>query len=96
MNSNEKQELQILATKARIYALEGIFNAKSGHPGGSLSAADIYTYIYYKELNVDPANPDMPDRDKPRYTGQRPFRTLEGSLLPVALRRARYEGLLPR
>ncbi|MBQ1388187.1 MAG: transketolase [Clostridia bacterium] len=64
MNSNEKQELKILACKARIYALEGIFNAKSGHPGGSLSAADIYTYLYCKEMNVDPANPDMPDRDR--------------------------------
>ena len=64
MNSNEKQELKILACKARIYALEGIFNAKSGHPGGSLSAADIYTYLYYKEMNVDPANPSNPDRDR--------------------------------
>ena len=64
MNSNEEQELKILACKARIYALEGIFNAKSGHPGGSLSAADIYTYLYCKEMNVDPANPDMPDRDR--------------------------------
>ncbi len=64
MNSNEKLELEILACKARIYALEGIFNAKSGHPGGSLSAADIYTYLYYKEMNVDPANPDMPNRDR--------------------------------
>lgn len=64
MNSTEKQELQILACKARLYALEGIFNAKSGHPGGSFSAADIYTYLYYKELNVNPAEPDMSDRDR--------------------------------
>lgn len=64
MNSTEKQELQIIACKARLYALEGIFNAKSGHPGGSFSAADIYTYLYYKVLNVDPANPKMPDRDR--------------------------------
>lgn len=64
MNSNEMQELKILACKARIYALEGIFNAKSGHPGGSLSAADIYTYLYYKVMNVDPAAPDCPDRDR--------------------------------
>ena len=58
------QELRIFACKARIYALEGIFNAKSGHPGGSLSAADIYTYLYCKEMNVDPANPSDPDRDR--------------------------------
>ena len=64
MNSKDKQELQILACKARLYALEGIFNAKSGHPGGSFSAADIYTYLYYKELNVNPDEPDMPDRDR--------------------------------
>lgn len=64
MNSNEVQELKILACKARIYALEGIFNAKSGHPGGSLSAADIYTYLYYKVMNVDPAAPDCKSRDR--------------------------------
>ena len=64
MNPTEKQELQILACKARLYALEGIFNAKSGHPGGSFSAADIYTYLYYKELNVDPADPNKADRDR--------------------------------
>ena len=64
MNLKEKQELQILACKARLYALEGIFNAKSGHPGGSFSAADIYAYLYSKVLNVDPANPNMPDRDR--------------------------------
>lgn len=64
MNSTEKLELQVLACKARLYALEGIFNAKSGHPGGSFSAADIYTYLYYKELNVDPAEPKMADRDR--------------------------------
>ena len=64
MNSTEKQELQVIACKARLYALEGIFNANSGHPGGSFSAADIYTYLYYKELNVNPAEPNMPNRDR--------------------------------
>ncbi len=64
MNSTEINELSIIACKARLYALEGIFNAKSGHPGGSFSAADIYTYLYYKEMNVDPANPQNPDRDR--------------------------------
>ncbi len=64
MNSTEKQELQVLACKARLYALEGIFNAKSGHPGGSFSAADIYTYLYYKEMNVDPSDPKNADRDR--------------------------------
>lgn len=64
MNSTEKQELQQIACKARLYALEGIYNAKSGHPGGSFSAADIYTYLYYKEMNVNPADPKMADRDR--------------------------------
>lgn len=64
MNSTEKQELQQVACKARLYALEGIYNAKSGHPGGSFSAADIYTYLYYKEMNVNPADPKMADRDR--------------------------------
>lgn len=64
MNSTEKLELQQIACKARLYALEGIFNAKSGHPGGSFSAADIYTYLYYKEMNVNPSEPKMADRDR--------------------------------
>ena len=64
MNSAEKLQLQILACKSRMGAIIGTFNAKSGHPGGSLSAADIYTYLYYKEMNVDPANPKWADRDR--------------------------------
>ena len=53
MDSAEKLQFQILACKARMGAIIGTFNAKSGHPGGSLSAADIYTYLYFKEMNVD-------------------------------------------
>lgn len=64
MNSAEKLQLQILACKSRLGAILGTFHAKSGHPGGSLSAADIYTYLYFKEMNVDPENPDMADRDR--------------------------------
>ena len=45
-------------------AILGTYHAKSGHPGGSLSAADIFTYLYFKEMNVDPKNPDMQDRDR--------------------------------
>ena len=45
-------------------AILGTYHAKSGHPGGSLSAADIFTYLYYKELNVDPKNPSWEDRDR--------------------------------
>ena len=64
MDSSEIRQLQILAAKARQGAVLGTYHAKSGHPGGSLSAADIFTYLYYKEMNVDPANPDWEDRDR--------------------------------
>ena len=64
MQNTEKKELKILAAKARLGAIIGTFNAKSGHPGGSLSAADIMTYLYFKEMNVDPQNPKMDTRDR--------------------------------
>lgn len=64
MDKKEKAELKITANKVRQLIIEGVFNAKSGHPGGSLSAADIFTYLYFKELNVDPKNPKWADRDR--------------------------------
>lgn len=64
MDQAEKKNLKILACKARMGAIIGTFNGKSGHPGGSLSAADMYTYLYFKEMNVDPSNPDWADRDR--------------------------------
>ncbi|MBQ7218232.1 MAG: transketolase [Ruminococcus sp.] len=64
MTQEERRNLEILACKARIGAIIGTFNAKSGHPGGSLSAADMFTYLYFKEMNVDPQNPDWEDRDR--------------------------------
>lgn len=64
MNKTEKKELQVLACKVRMGAIEGVFNAKSGHPGGSLSAADLFTYLYFKEMKIDPKNPKDPDRDR--------------------------------
>ncbi len=64
MNSADTNQMKILATKARKGAIIGTFNAKSGHPGGSLSAADIFTYLYFKEMNVDPKNPQWADRDR--------------------------------
>lgn len=56
--------LKIKAEKIRKKILEIIFNAKSGHTGGSLSAVDILTVLYFNVLNVDPENPEMPDRDR--------------------------------
>ena len=64
MNNSEKKNLQITACKVRMDAVTGVFYAKSGHPGGSLSAADLLTYLYFKEMTVDPKNPHNPDRDR--------------------------------
>jgi len=64
MTSTEKKQLQVTACKVRMGIIEGTHAAKSGHPGGSLSAADMFTYLYFKELNVDPANPKWEDRDR--------------------------------
>ena len=57
-----KTELQKMAVEVRKGAVTGVYNAKSGHPGGSLSAADIYTYLFFEELNIDPENPDKPPK----------------------------------
>ncbi|MBQ7740094.1 MAG: transketolase [Eubacterium sp.] len=59
-----KKDLQIYATKIRMGIIEGTYNAKSGHPGGSLSSADVFAYLYGKEMRVDPKNPKWEDRDR--------------------------------
>ena len=64
MNKTEKKELQKLACKVRMGAIEGVYNAKSGHPGGSLSAADLFTYLYFKEMKVDPKKSKDENRDR--------------------------------
>ena len=64
MNLTEKRALEILACKVRMGIIEGTHAAKCGHPGGSLSAADLFTYLYNKEMNIDPANPKWDDRDR--------------------------------
>ncbi len=64
MNVQERKELQITAEKVRQHILEGVFHAKSGHPGGSLSSAEIFTYLYFKEMNIDPKDPQNPGRDR--------------------------------
>ena len=64
MTSNEKKQLQITACKVRMGVIEATHGAKAGHPGGSLSAADMFTYLYFKEMNIDPANPKWEDRDR--------------------------------
>ena len=64
MNINSKKELAITACKVRMGIIEGTHSAKSGHPGGSLSAADLLTYLYFHEMNVDPSQPQKSDRDR--------------------------------
>ena len=64
MNSVEKKQLQVTACKVRMGVVTSTHGAKAGHPGGSLSAADVYTYLYFKEMNIDPKNPKWADRDR--------------------------------
>ncbi|MGI5896799.1 MAG: transketolase [Oscillospiraceae bacterium] len=64
MDLATKNELMKTACKVRMGVIEAVFNAKSGHPGGSLSIADLLTYLYFKEMKVDPKNPKWEDRDR--------------------------------
>ncbi len=64
MDSATKKNLQKIACKVRMGVIEGTYNAKSGHPGGSLSISDTLTYLYFNKMNVDPKNPEDPDRDR--------------------------------
>ena len=59
-----KLELQKTTNEIRKGIVSGVHAAKAYHPGGSLSAADIFTYLYFEEMNVDPKNPKDPDRDR--------------------------------
>ena len=64
MTPKKKKQLQIAACVVRMGVIASTHSAKSGHPGGSLSAADLFTYLYFSELNVDPKNPQWEDRDR--------------------------------
>ncbi len=64
MDASLRKQLEITACKVRMGVIEGVFNAKSGHPGGSLSVADLLTYLYFHKMHVDPKNPKMADRDR--------------------------------
>lgn len=64
MDSILKKQLEINACKVRMGIIEGVYNAKSGHPGGSLSIADLLTFLYYTKLNVYPDNPEEQQRDR--------------------------------
>ena len=86
--SVSKKELEILAYKIRKDALTGIFNAKSGHPGGSLSIAEILSVLYFKEMNVDPKNPKNPDRDR--------FVLSKGHCAPALYGALAHKGFIPQ
>ena len=64
MTLGEKKQLQITACKIRMGIIESTYGAKAGHPGGSLSATEMFTYLYFKEMNIDPKNPKWEDRDR--------------------------------
>ena len=64
MTADERKRLMALACQVRMGVIEGTHAAKAGHPGGSLSAADLFTYLYFKEMNIDPENPQWADRDR--------------------------------
>ncbi len=64
MTASENKQLQITACKVRMGVIESTYGAKAGHPGGSLSAAEVFTYLYFKEMNIDPKNPKCEGRDR--------------------------------
>ena len=64
MTPVEKLQLQITACKVRMGIVDATHGAKAGHPGGSLSATEMFTYLYFKEMNIDPKNPKWEDRDR--------------------------------
>ena len=88
MNEAKIQELKKLATEVRLGILEGVHAAASGHPGGSLSIADILTYLYFEEMNVDPKNPKWEDRDR--------FVLSKGHCAPALYTVLALKGFFPR
>ena len=64
MTANEKKQLMAAACRVRMNVIKGVHAAKAGHPGGSLSAADMFTYLYKKEMKVDAKNPKWEERDR--------------------------------
>lgn len=87
MTKQLKRELQILAEQIRIGIIEGTYNAKAGHPGGSLSAADILAYLYGKEMKYDPKDPKSADRDR--------FVLSKGHAAPALYSALAYSGFFP-
>lgn len=87
MDNTTKKALQILAAEIRCGIIESTYNAKAGHPGGSLSAADILAYLYGKEMKIDPKNPKMENRDR--------FVLSKGHAAPALYSALAYTGFFP-
>jgi len=87
MEQRQLIDLNIMACRVRMGILTAIHGAKAGHPGGSLSAADLFTYLYFKELNIDPVNPKKPDRDR--------FVLSKGHTAPGLYSALAYRGFFP-
>ena len=73
MTNAEKLALQKHACRIRLGVIESTHSAKSGHPGGSLSIAEVLSFLYFREMRVDPANPAWPGWSFPRAMRPRPF-----------------------
>lgn len=84
----DKKYFEDLAAGLRVDVIKEVFKAGSGHPGGSLSAADIMTALYFKEMNIDPENPNMPDRDK--------FVLSKGHAAPILYAALANKGFFPK
>lgn len=80
-------ELQKMANEVRKGIVTAVHGAKAGHPGGSLSAADVFTYLYFEEMNIDPKNPKDPDRDR--------FVLSKGHTAPGYYSAMAYRGYFP-
>ena len=87
MEQKRITELSILANKARKLALTGIYNAKAGHPGGSLSIADLLSLLYFEVMNIDPKNPKWEDRDR--------FVLSKGHTVPALYATLALRGFIP-
>ena len=80
-------ELEKQANEVRKGIVTAVHSAKSGHPGGSLSAADLMTYLYFEEMNIDPENPKMEDRDR--------FVLSKGHVAPAYYSALAHRGFFP-
>lgn len=87
MDLQSKKELSIFATQIRMGIIEGTYNAKAGHPGGSLSSADVFAYLYGKEMNVNSKDPKWEDRDR--------FVLSKGHCAPGLYAALAYKGFFP-